>query len=54
MTEKARKILEELKKRYPLRLSDASRRDKILSDFNRENLDDVGPVGGDREVAILN
>jgi hypothetical protein len=29
------------------------RMDRILSEFNRENLDDVGPMGGDEGMAVL-
>jgi len=28
-------------------------RDRILDEFNRSTLDDVGPVGGDQGMAIL-
>jgi len=28
-------------------------RDRVLGEFNRSTLDDVGPVGGDQAVAVL-
>ena len=54
MTEKARKILEGLRKRYQLRMSDAKAREKVLSEFNQATLDDVHPLGGDQGIAVLN
>jgi hypothetical protein len=29
------------------------RRNRILNDFNRENMDDVKPLGGDQGLAVL-
>ena len=29
------------------RLNDSQNRDRILNEFNRSTLDDVGPVGGE-------
>ena len=46
MTEKAKTILQRMNKRQVLkRLANPERRNRILDQFNRENLDDVGPVG---------
>jgi hypothetical protein len=33
--------------------SNPGRRDRILNEFNRDQLDDVGPVGGDQAIAVL-
>lgn len=30
------------------------RRERIVDEFNRENLDDVGPLGGDQGMKVLN
>jgi hypothetical protein len=47
MTDKAQKILQKMQKRQALkRLANPERRDRILDEFNRDNMDDVGPVGG--------
>ena len=35
-------------------LNDTQKREQILDEFNRENLDDVGPLGGDQSMAVLN
>jgi hypothetical protein len=57
MTEKAKKILRKMNKRKVLKgwkeFSYSGRREKILTEFNRENLDDVGPVGGDQSMTLL-
>ena len=44
MTDKAKKILEKMKLRRLF--VDSQVRGRILDEFNRENMDDVGPVGG--------
>jgi hypothetical protein len=46
MTQKARKIIEGLRGRFPPRLGDLKSNERVLNDFNRDNLDDVGPVAG--------
>jgi uncharacterized protein YfeS len=59
MTEKAQRILNELNKserkvrRYRKRSANPESRDKILGEFNWENLDDVRPMGGDQGMAVL-
>jgi len=35
------------------RLNDSQHRDRILDDFNQSTLDDVGPVGGEKEFRVL-
>jgi hypothetical protein len=35
------------------RLANPERRPRILNEFNRSTLDDVGPVGGDKEEKFL-
>ena len=51
MTNKARKILEKMKLRRLF--EDPKARDRILGEFNRSTLDDVGPLGGNQGVAGL-
>ena len=54
MTEKAQAVLRKLKQRQALkRLNNPERRNRILDQFNRENMDDVGPVGGDKGEKFL-
>jgi uncharacterized protein YfeS len=54
MTEKARKILDGMKRKYQLRrLSDPVIRERVLSSFNGDNTDDAQPVGGDRGMQVL-
>jgi hypothetical protein len=53
MTEKAKKILEGMRKRYQLRMSNPSARERVLNDFNHNNLDDVGPVAGKQQMKVL-
>jgi hypothetical protein len=50
MTEKAQTVLNRLKVRRLFR--NAERRNEILNEFNRDNLDDVGPIGVARTVPI--
>jgi hypothetical protein len=46
--------LQRMQKRQALkRLANPERRNRILEQFNRENMDDVGPVGGDQEIKVL-
>ena len=49
MTEKAKAVIQKLRNRQALRnwkrLNNSERRDKIIDQFNRDQLDDVGPVG---------
>jgi hypothetical protein len=33
--------------------SNLGRKDKILNEFNRDQMDDVGPLGADRGLAVL-
>jgi len=35
------------------RLTDAKKRERMLEQFNASTLDDVGPLGGDQDVAGL-
>jgi hypothetical protein len=35
------------------RLTNSERRNRILYEFNRDNTDDVGPVGGDKGEKFL-
>jgi hypothetical protein len=35
------------------RLANSERRNRILYEFNRDNTDDVGPVGGDKGEKFL-
>jgi hypothetical protein len=54
MTDKAQKILQKMNKREGLkRLNHPERRDRILNEFNRDQMDDVGPVGGDKGEKFL-
>jgi hypothetical protein len=54
MTDKAKKIMQRMNKRQALkRLANSKARNHILDQFNRENLDDVGPVGRDQEIKVL-
>lgn len=50
ITNKAQKILQSMNRRKALKrwreFSNPRRREKILNEFNRDNLDDVGPIGG--------
>jgi hypothetical protein len=47
MTNKAQKILQKMNKRQALnRLAYPKARNRILEQFNRENLDAVGPIAG--------
>jgi hypothetical protein len=50
MTDKAKTILQRMNKRQALKrwrkFSNSARRDRILVEFNRDQLDDVGPIGG--------
>ena len=51
MTTKARAVLQRMIRR---RLFGNPRaRDRVLGQFNKENLDDVGPLGGDRGEKFL-
>jgi hypothetical protein len=54
MTEKAQAVLKEMSKQQAMkRLANPERRNRILDQFNRENLDDVGPVGGEQRMKVL-
>ena len=54
MTDKAKTILQKMNKRKALkRLTNPKARNRILDQFNRENLDDVGPLGGDQGIKVL-
>jgi uncharacterized protein YfeS len=54
MTDKAKTILQKMNKRKALkRLANPKARNRILDQFNRENLDDVGPLGGDQGIKVL-
>jgi hypothetical protein len=54
MTEKAQAVLKKMRKQQALkRLADPERRNRILYEFNRDNTDDVGPVGGDKGEKFL-
>ena len=54
MTDKANKILQRLNKRKAMkRLTDPERRNRILNEFNRDQLDDVAPIGGDKGEKFL-
>lgn len=47
MTDKAKKTLQKIQKRQTLKLlANPERRDRILDEFKRDQMDDVGPVGG--------
>jgi hypothetical protein len=47
MTGKAEAVLRKLRQRQALRrLNNPERRNRILEQFNRDNLDDVAPIGG--------
>jgi uncharacterized protein YfeS len=35
------------------RFANPERRDRILNEFNRDNMDDVGPVGGESGMKVL-
>ena len=35
------------------RMNDAQNKDRVLDQFNRENLDDVGPLGGEQGMKVL-
>ena len=35
------------------RMNDAQERYRVLREFNRSTLDDVGPLGGDQGMAVL-
>jgi hypothetical protein len=54
MTDKAKKILQKMNNRQALiRLANPRARNRILDQFNRENLDDVGPLAGDKGDKFL-
>jgi uncharacterized protein YfeS len=57
MTNKAQKILQRMNKRKALKrwreFSNPERREKVLAEFNRDQMDDVGPLGGDQGIAVL-
>lgn len=57
MTDKAQKILQKMQKRQALKrwreFSNPERREKILHEFNRAQMDDVGPLGGDQGMTVL-
>jgi hypothetical protein len=47
MTDKTAKILQMMNRKKALkRLANPEKRDRILDEFNRDNMDDVGPIGG--------
>jgi hypothetical protein len=47
-------ILQKMNKRQALkRLADPERRNRILNEFNRDQMDDVGPVGGEQRMKVL-
>jgi len=51
-TNKARNILERMKRRQLFRAQEM--RDRVLDQFNRDNMDDVGPVGTpDQQSQVL-
>lgn len=50
MTDKAKTILKKMK--HWKRLNNPERRERILDEFNRAQMDDVGPVGGDQRMAL--
>lgn len=56
-SEKAARILRKMQDhkalKYRKRSANPERRDKILNEFNRDNLDDVGPVGGEDRMKVL-
>ena len=35
------------------RLANPERRNRILNEFNRDLMDDVGPIGGDQGMKVL-
>jgi hypothetical protein len=54
MTNKAKTILQKMNKREALKqLANPKARNPILDQFNRENLDDVGPIGGGKGETFL-
>jgi hypothetical protein len=60
MTQNALKLLNKLKqqdrqaRRFLKRSASPERRDRMMSEFNHENLDDVGPLGGhDQSMRVL-
>ena len=54
MTEKAKKILQKMNRRQALkRLANPERSNHILDQFNRENMDDVGPLRGEKGEKFL-
>jgi hypothetical protein len=55
MIDRAQKILQKMNKLQVLkRLANRKARNRILDQFNRENLDDVGPIGGEEQgIKIL-
>ena len=54
MTEKAEAVLRKIQQRQALRrLNNPERRDRFLEQFNCNNLDDVGPVGGQEGTKLL-
>ena len=54
MTDKAKKILQRMNRRKAVkRLANPERRDRILKEFNLDQMDGVGPLGGDRGEKFL-
>jgi hypothetical protein len=51
MTDKAQRVLQKMKRRRLF--GNPKVRDRILDEFNRSILDDVGPVGGDKGETFL-
>jgi hypothetical protein len=58
MTEKARRIITELRRRDRkvrkrwILFRNPQARDRVLGEFNRSTLDDVGPLGGDQGMTV--
>jgi hypothetical protein len=54
VTIKAKTILQRMNKQKALKhwreFSNPERRERILNEFNRETMDDVGPVGGKEQA----
>jgi hypothetical protein len=57
MTDKAQAVLRKMKRRDAREASrlfqDSKARDRILDDFNRDNMPDAKPEGGDQVIAVL-
>jgi hypothetical protein len=51
MAEKAQAVLRKIKASRPFRNPKATER--VLDEFNRSTLDDVGPLGGDQAMNVL-